>query len=129
MVPISNLVCQKCGYRFNYQFIPGASATSIRFGSKRYMRCPKCEKWGMFDLSRPAISGLPIYSDSKAFAKYAPFLVVPLFAWVVFLIVISNSLAGYGTAAIMAISIIPTVVLATVPIFLVMKKAKLSKTR
>ena len=35
------------------------------------------------------------------------FLIVPLFAWAVFLVLISNSLVGYGSAAIIAISIMP----------------------
>ncbi|MEM0154443.1 MAG: hypothetical protein QW814_01250 [Methanothrix sp.] len=105
--------------------MPGASITSIRFGRKRYIRCPKCNKWAMFYLSKSAARGLPKYSDSKAFARYVPFMIVPLFAWSIFLVLISNSLVGYSTEEIMAISIIPALVLAVVPILFVIKKAKL----
>ncbi|MCL4387916.1 hypothetical protein M1567_02060 [Candidatus Marsarchaeota archaeon] len=121
---ISGLACPRCKYRFNYEFIPGASATSVRLGHKRYMRCPKCGRWAVFDLSKNRVSGLPTYSDSKAFARYAPLLIAPLFAWAVFLVLISNSLIGYGTAAILAVSIIPAVLLATIPVLFVMKKAR-----
>jgi len=128
-LPTSGLVCPKCKYRFNYEFIPGASLTSIRFGSKRYMRCPKCNKWAMFDLSKSPVNGLPKYSDSKALARYAPFLIVPLFAWAVFLVLMSNSLVGYGSAAIIAISIMPAIVLAIAPILFITKKARLVKLK
>ena len=128
-MPTSGLACQKCQYRFNYKFIPGASLTSIRFGSKRYMRCPKCNKWSMFDLSRPPVLGLQKYSDSKAFARYAPFLIVPLFAWAVFLVIMSNSLLGYGPALTIIIYVVPALALAIAPILFITKKAKLVKIK
>jgi uncharacterized C2H2 Zn-finger protein len=47
----SKLKCPKCGYEFEYEWIPGASVTSIKLGKKRYMRCPKCHKFSLFNVS------------------------------------------------------------------------------
>lgn len=46
----SKLKCPKCGYEFEYKWIPLASLTSIRWGKKRYMRCPNCHKWSWFNI-------------------------------------------------------------------------------
>jgi len=52
----SKLKCPKCGYEFEYEWIPLASITSIRWGKKRYMRCPKCHKWSWFNIWDTRIS-------------------------------------------------------------------------
>ncbi len=45
------VTCPKCGKSFEYEFIPGASATAIRLGSSRYMKCKMCGRWALFDIS------------------------------------------------------------------------------
>jgi len=45
------LVCPKCKGTFDYEFLPGGSLTAIRLGNSRYMRCPICQKFALFNLS------------------------------------------------------------------------------
>ena len=90
---MSKLQCRKCGYRFNYEFIPGMSVDAMRLGMDRYMRCPKCRKWGRFSLLNPGREdGLPTYSDTKTTARYTPLLVVPIIVWIFF----STAVIGYA---------------------------------
>jgi hypothetical protein len=42
--------CPHCHYRFNYEFIPGASFGSIRLGSSRIFKCPSCKELHKFDV-------------------------------------------------------------------------------
>jgi hypothetical protein len=50
----NTLVCPKCNGQFNYQFVPGASFTSLRLGRSRYMKCPLCGKWSVIKVvARP----------------------------------------------------------------------------
>jgi hypothetical protein len=51
LVTRSRLTCPKCHQTFDYDYLPGASVTAIRLGSRRYMRCPLCHPWSTFDLS------------------------------------------------------------------------------
>lgn len=52
MVSIKTKVtCPKCGQSFEYEFVPGGSFTSIRLGPYRYMRCQKCGKWALFNIT------------------------------------------------------------------------------
>jgi len=51
MVHVSLLACPKCHQEFEYDWIPGASLHAVRLGKKRYMRCPKCHKFSMFDVA------------------------------------------------------------------------------
>ena len=46
----SRLTCPKCGKTFDYEWLPGGSFTALRLGTKRYMRCPLCKKWSLFDV-------------------------------------------------------------------------------
>ena len=46
----SRLRCPRCNYEFEYRWIPLASFTSIRFGKKRYIRCPRCHGWSWFNV-------------------------------------------------------------------------------
>ena len=52
----SKLKCPKCGHEFEYKWIPGASFTSIKLGKKRYMRCPECRKFSLFNIVDTKIS-------------------------------------------------------------------------
>ena len=49
-VQLSHLKCTKCNSEFDYAFLPGGSFTSIRLGGSRYLRCPVCHKWSMFNI-------------------------------------------------------------------------------
>ena len=40
--------CPGCHYRFNYEWIPGASFHSLRLGPKRIFKCPKCRELHKF---------------------------------------------------------------------------------
>jgi DNA-directed RNA polymerase subunit RPC12/RpoP len=52
----NTLVCSKCNRQFNYQFVPGASLTSLRLGNSRYMKCPLCGKWSVIKIvARPVV--------------------------------------------------------------------------
>ena len=52
----NTLVCPKCNRTFNYQFVPGASFTSLRLGTSRFMKCPQCGKWSVIKIiSRPVL--------------------------------------------------------------------------
>jgi predicted nucleic-acid-binding Zn-ribbon protein len=44
----SKLKCPKCNQEFEYSWIPMVSFLSIRWGKKRYMRCPKCHSFSWF---------------------------------------------------------------------------------
>jgi len=48
----SKVTCPKCKKSFDYEFMPGASLYSVRLGNYRYMKCPKCKKWAMFNITR-----------------------------------------------------------------------------
>ena len=50
VVQRSRLTCPKCHRVFDYDWIPGASFTSVRLGTGRYMACPLCGHWSYFDL-------------------------------------------------------------------------------
>ena len=90
---MSKLECGKCGYRFNYEFMPGMSVDSMRLGIDRYMRCPECRRWSRFSLLNPGREeGLPTYSDTKTTVKYLPLLIVPIIVWLFF----STAVMGYA---------------------------------
>jgi hypothetical protein len=46
----SALTCPKCHESFEYDWVPGEALTAVRLGKYRYMACPKCRKWAMFDV-------------------------------------------------------------------------------
>jgi hypothetical protein len=46
----SRLTCPKCHQPFDYDWVPGASLTSVRLGLSRYMACPLCHKWSVFNV-------------------------------------------------------------------------------
>ncbi len=47
---LSHLKCPKCNSEFDYEYIPGASMTSIRLGDSRMLQCPVCRKFSVFNL-------------------------------------------------------------------------------
>lgn len=46
----SHLTCPKCRREFDYDWVPGASFTSVRLVKGRYMACPLCHRWSYFDI-------------------------------------------------------------------------------
>ncbi len=46
----SALKCPKCGKEFVFEYVPGASFTAFRLGRSRYMACPICHRWSVFNL-------------------------------------------------------------------------------
>ena len=50
-MPKINLTCPKCGKEFDYLHIPGVSINTIRIWNYRYMQCPVCRHWSLFNLS------------------------------------------------------------------------------
>jgi len=46
----SRLICPECGKQFDYPWIPGGSFSAVRLGTKRYMQCPYCHKWSIFEI-------------------------------------------------------------------------------
>jgi hypothetical protein len=53
------LTCPKCEKTFDFDFVPGASFTSLRLGRSRYMACPLCHQWSTFDMSSTRIPVTP----------------------------------------------------------------------
>ena len=49
-IQLSHLKCPKCNVEFDYAYLPGASFTSIRLGSSRFLSCPNCHKWSVFNI-------------------------------------------------------------------------------
>ena len=49
-VMLSHLKCPKCNVEFDYAYLPGASFTSLRLGGSRFLQCPDCHKWSVFNL-------------------------------------------------------------------------------
>ena len=58
--------CPHCHYRFNYEFIPGASFTSIRLGPVRIFKCPHCKELHNFRISHfGSDPSLPTHGDNS----------------------------------------------------------------
>jgi hypothetical protein len=55
----SHLKCPKCHREFDYDWIPGASLTAVRLGTQRYMACPLCRKWSLFDIYTTMVARTP----------------------------------------------------------------------
>jgi hypothetical protein len=45
----SRLTCPKCQGVFDYNWIPGGALTAVRLGTARYMACPLCHRWSVFN--------------------------------------------------------------------------------
>ena len=50
IIQLSHLKCKKCGTEFDYAWIPGISFTSVRLVNSRYLMCPVCRKWAVFNI-------------------------------------------------------------------------------
>ena len=59
IVTRSRLTCPKCHQTFDYDYVPGASLTAVRLGTSRYMECPLCHQWSIFDLASNRIPAVP----------------------------------------------------------------------
>jgi hypothetical protein len=59
LITRSRLVCPKCGGTFDFDYLPGASVTALRLGTSRYMACPLCSRWSVFELRRTQIPANP----------------------------------------------------------------------
>jgi len=110
------LRCPHCHREFDYDLIPGASLTALRLGTSRYMRCPLCQKFGLFDLGRSneppsqsrgapaALPAVPRYSDRRHMAVWGLVLIVPAMASM-FLAVLSP-LPEISRLALVAVGVI-----------------------
>ena len=59
LVRTVHLACPKCRASYDYDFVPGASITSLRLGRSRYMACPFCHKWSVFRVSETTRAPFP----------------------------------------------------------------------
>ena len=58
--------CPHCHYRFNYEFIPGASFAAIRLGPVRIFKCPNCKELHNFRISHFGTDpSLPTHGDNS----------------------------------------------------------------
>lgn len=46
----AHLKCPKCTQEFDYDLTVGGSLMSIHLGGSRYMACPSCGRWSVFNL-------------------------------------------------------------------------------
>lgn len=78
--------CPHCHYRFNYEFIPGASFAAIRLGPVRIFKCPNCKELHNFRISHFGTDpSLPTHGDNSETAvggRIWALLLAPLFALV-----------------------------------------------
>lgn len=122
----SILECNKCRFRFNYRFIPGASISAMRLGTSRYMRCPKCNRFGLFSLMRFGTDPkLRTYSDARITARSMPLIMAPLAAWLVVSIVWLRPLIKGPAVAVLIAA--PTVAIAVGGALLLMLTARLQE--
>jgi hypothetical protein len=63
LVQRSRLTCPKCGQPFDYDYVVGASFSAVRLGTSRYMSCPLCHKWSVFDLYGTMVPRTPSPPD------------------------------------------------------------------
>jgi hypothetical protein len=57
--------CPHCHYRFNYEFIPAASFYSIRLGTLRIFKCPRCKDLHKFNITHFGKDpSLPTHGDN-----------------------------------------------------------------
>ena len=46
----SILACPNCKGTFEYSWVPLMSFSTVRLGKDRYLECPLCHKWGLFNI-------------------------------------------------------------------------------
>jgi hypothetical protein len=49
-IQLSHLVCEHCGFQYDYAWIPSLSVTSSHPGKTRLFRCPRCGESSWFNL-------------------------------------------------------------------------------
>jgi len=59
IVSRARLTCPKCQQTFDFDFVPGASVSALRFGTSRFMACPLCHRWSTFDLNATRVAATP----------------------------------------------------------------------
>jgi DNA-directed RNA polymerase subunit RPC12/RpoP len=50
IIQVSHLKCRKCAAEFDYSWVLAFSVSSIRLGNTRYLRCPSCHSWLVFNI-------------------------------------------------------------------------------
>jgi phage FluMu protein Com len=53
---VSKLTCPNCRRGFNFHWVPGASLTFLRYGSRRRLKCPYCGQINTFDIASTRVS-------------------------------------------------------------------------
>jgi hypothetical protein len=56
LVRRDRLICPKCHGSFDHALVPGASATSLRLGTGRYMACPLCHRWSIIQIAGASLA-------------------------------------------------------------------------
>ena len=101
--------CPHCHYRFNYEFIPGASFTSIRLGTRRIFKCPNCKELAEFDLNHSgADPSLPTHGDSaetSVGAKRLALIIGPLIVLTAVGIILLPILGAYQGLLVLVIAL------------------------
>jgi hypothetical protein len=98
--------CPHCHYRFNYEFIPGASLGSIRLGSSRIFKCPNCKDLHKFNVVHFGKDpSLPTHGDNAETSMGSKILVL-LIAPLLVLTVVGIALLDMGISQGLLILII-----------------------
>ena len=109
-ITTSIVECPHCHYKFNYEFIPGTSFTSIRLGPARIFKCPNCKDLHKFNISHLGTdSTLPTHGDNidtSIGGKTIGLAIGPLIA----LLIMGILLAAIGTVQSALAIIIPVVI-------------------
>lgn len=97
--------CPHCHYKFNYEFIPGASLGAIRLGSSRIFKCPNCKDLHKFDVVNFGKDpSLPTHGDNAETSMGGKVLVL-LIAPLLVLTVIGIALLDMGISQALLILI------------------------
>ena len=63
---VSIVECSRCQGRFNFEWSWGASASSLKFGTRSIFKCPLCKELSSFNLAnRGRDSSLPTYNEMQ----------------------------------------------------------------
>jgi len=72
VVQRSHLSCPRCGREFDYDWFPGASFSTVRFGKPRYMACPLCQSWSVFSIYDRMVARTSGRSDGRVTGPAQP---------------------------------------------------------
>jgi hypothetical protein len=102
--------CPHCHYRFNYEFIPGASFTSIRLGPARIFKCPNCKELHKFNITHfgtdPSLPTNGDNAETSIGGKNIALIIGPL----IVLVTIGVLLLITGTFLSVLVVIVPVVI-------------------